>query len=402
MSIVQVVNQLVLLLVIPLVMPTIGLAAFAQVAFVQSLATVMSGLVDYGYTHAATRRVSVNRSDMTQLSTIVSEVISTRLVVFLIAMLLMAGIFLFLPDQTGGIWFFLGALSWVLGNALWPHWFFLGIERMHWITLINTIAKLMFFLAVTTLLRQPGQGYMLILFFGLSNIGAALAALALLKLSWNIGLRWPGLRTIRSQLHQGWPLFISTASTTSLVNSNVLVLGLFVQGAPLGVFGVAEKILLAIQQLLSTFSQATYPALCQAVAINNELVQRLRRFFLKNYLWFYLAFAGLLLTAFFASGWIMQLMGGNQAAGETAMLRMLLPVALLISLNIFPSQLLLAFHRDKSYQSAFLTSALANLAMNFLLAPFFGPAGTAAAMWATHLLLNLMLWLPAISLVRKA
>lgn len=400
LSFVQVVNQLVPLLALPVVMPIIGLKAFAQVAFVQSLATVMSGLVDYGFTHAATRNVSVSRSDRSRLATIVAEVMSTKLVLFLMSVVAMAFVFLILPVQTGGMMFFLGAACWVLGNALWPHWFFLGVERMHWITLINTIAKLVFFLALILLLRQPGQGYMLILFFGLTNTLAALAALVLMKVRWGIGLSWPGFSSVRYQLHQGWPLFVSTASTTSLVNSNVLVLGLFVQGAPLGLFGLAEKILLAMQQLLSTFSQATYPALCSVASVSQGVADRLRRFFRKNYLWFYNLFAILLLVVFIASEWIMQLMGGSEAAGGAAMLRILLPVALLIALNIYPSQLLLAFHRDTTYRNAFLTAALANLTLNFLLAPAFGYAGTVAAMWGTHMILNLMLWIPALPFLR--
>ena len=401
LSFVQVVNQLVPLLAIPVVMPIIGLEAFAQVAFVQSLATVMSGLVDYGFAYSATRRVSVNRFDNALLTTIVSEVMSTRLVVLLLSVVAMAGVFLLLPAQTGGLPLFIAAVCWVMGNALWPHWFFLGMERMHWITIINAISKLLFFFSVILLLRQPGQGYMLILFFGLANTLAAVAALTLMKAGWGIGFKWSGWKAVRLQLKEGWPLFISTASTTSLVNSNVLVLGLFVQGAPLGLFGVAEKILLAMQQLLSTFSQATYPALCSAAVMKDGITLRLRRFFIRNYLWFYGVFVGLIVAAYFSSGWIMLLMGGAEAAGGAGMLQLLLPVALLISLNIFPGQLLLAFHRDKAYRTAYLSAALANLALNFMLSPAFGPVGTAVAMWATHVMLNLMLWIPGLAFVRK-
>ncbi|MBK9292042.1 MAG: oligosaccharide flippase family protein [Bacteroidetes bacterium] len=401
LSLVQVVNQLVPLLVIPVVLPVIGLEAFAQVAFVQSLATVMSSLVDYGFTYSATRRVSVHRSDKVLLNNIVSEVMSTRLLVFWGSVLAMAVVFAVLPVQTGGLMLYVGALCWVLGNALWPQWFFLGIERMHWITIINAFSKLLFFLAVVLLLQRADQAYMLILFFGLANIMAAMAAFVIMKAGWDVRPAWAGWRRVITQLREGWPLFVSTASTTSLVNSNVLVLGLFVQGAPLGLFGLAEKILLAVQQILSTFSQATFSALCNVAAARDGVADRLRRFIVRNYLWFYFVFVGLLMTAFISAGWIMRLMGGQEAADGGAMLRLLLPVAMLIAFNIIPGQLLLAVHRDTSYRSAFLVAALANLALNFLLAPAFGATGTAIAMWATHIVLNLMLWIPAFRLVRK-
>jgi PST family polysaccharide transporter len=401
LSLVQVVNQLVPLLVIPVVLPVIGLEAFAQVAFVQSLATVMSSLVDYGFAYSATRRVSVQRADKAQLNNIVSEVMSTKMVVYLGSVLAMAAVFFVLPVQTGGIMLYLGALCWVLGNALWPHWFFLGVERMHWITIINAFSKLLFLLAVVLLLRRADQAYMLILFFGLANILAAMAAFVIMEAGWHVRPAWAGWKNVNLQLKEGWPLFVSTASTTSLVNSNVLVLGLFVQGAPLGLFGLAEKILLAVQQILSTFSQATFSALCNVAAARDGVADRLRRFIFKNYLWFYFVFLGLLMAAFFSAGWIMRFMGGQEAADGGAMLRFLLPVALLIALNIVPGQLLLAFHHDTVYRSAFLVAALANLAMNFMLAPAFGATGTALAMWATHFVLNLMLWIPAFRFVRK-
>ncbi len=401
LSLVQVVNQLVPLLVIPVVLPVIGIEAFAQVAFVQSLATVMSSLVDYGFSYSATRSVSLHRSDNAKLSNIVSEVMNTKLFVFLVSVLAMAAIFAALPVQTGGTLLFIGAVCWVMGNTLWPHWFFLGVERMYWITIINALSKLMFFLAVVLLLRRAEQAYMLIMFFGLANILAAIFAFVIMKVRWNVRIGWTGWGSVRAQLKVGWPLFVSTASTTSLVNSNVLVLGLFVQGAPLGLFGLAEKILLALQQLLSTFSQATFPALCTVAAVRDGVQKRLRRFFSRNYLWFYIVYFLLLLAAFFSAGWIMRLMGGQEAADGAPVLRLLLPVAWLVALNIFPGQLLLAFHRDTTYRSAFLVSAMANLILNFILAPVFGAAGTAVAMWATHIVLNLMLWIPAYVFVKK-
>lgn len=402
LSLVQVVNQLVPLVAIPVVLRVIGLEEFGRIAFVQSLAIIMSGLVDYGFSFAATRTVAVKRNDVAALSAEVSIVLSAKLMLLLLGALLMGLIFILLPAQTGGLWLYFGAMMWVAGNALWPQWFFVGIERMHWITLINFFSKLLFFAAVLLLLRQPGQGYMLLLFFGLSNVLAALAAFGLMRYHWGIHFYPAGLADVIVRLRRVWPLFVSTASTTSLVNSNMVILGLFVQGQLLGLFGVAEKILLALQQLLSTFSQATYPALCNTTAREEKSERIAVRFFVRNYLWFIALYIFILMAVFALAPVIMELFGGADARGGAWMLKGLLPVAMLILFNIIPAQLLLAYRNDSMYRTAFLVSALVNLMANFSLAPWLGVKGTMLAMIFTHLVLDFMLWKAAILYFRPA
>jgi polysaccharide transporter, PST family len=391
LSAVQVVNYLVPLLVVPLVLRVIGIERFGVVAFMQSLALILAGLCDYGFAISATRRVSVHRNDNTMLAGVFSRVISTKLLLFVLVVLLMIIVHFIFPQKFGNSQMMLATLIMVLGNVLLPQWFFLGIEQMRFITYLNTASKLLYLFLIVLLLRQPQADYLVLLLLGLCNIMAAVAAYYIIMRRLGFPrLRWSN-KAIWEELTTGRPLFISSLSTTIIVNANTFILGLFVQGASLGYFGVAEKIMQALQQLLSTFSQATFPAVCSQ-ATQPKPMQAIREFFKKHFTPLFVAMPIILLLVALLAKPITSLMTGYDAPEATFYLQLMMVIPFVIMLNIPPSQLLLAFNFNHTYQQVFLLAAAFNVIMNLMGAYYLGVTGTIMAMATTHLLLTTSLY----------
>ncbi len=392
LSAVQVVNYLVPLLVVPLVLRVIGIERFGVVAFMQSVAMILAGICDYGYNIAATRRISIHREHKNELSSIVSLVLSTKLLLFAMAGLLMLGVHHLFPQRFGDASMLAAAMAIVLGNVLLPQWFFLGMEQMRYLTYLNTAAKILYLILIVLLLRQPEDAYLVLLLFGLSNMLFALIALGLIKKMFGISFHAVPLKGLRNELITGKPLFVSTLSTTSILNSNTFILGLFVQGATLGYFGVAEKIVLAMIQLLSTFSQATFPAVCSLTS-RADANKAIKHFMKRHHLIFISITPLIIGSAMLLATPITTLMIGEAAPEAAFYLRLLLLVPLLIMFNIPPSQVLLAFGFNRTYQNIFLAAALLNLLLNLLGAYYFGATGTSAGMILTHIFLTSTLYI---------
>lgn len=392
LSAVQVVNYLVPLLVVPLVLRIIGIERFGVVAFMQSVAMILAGICDYGYNIAATRRVSIHRDSKHELSSIVSRVLSTKLFLFIVAGLMMLAVHHLFPQRFGDAPMLAAAMAIVLGNVLLPQWFFLGMEQMRYLTYLNTASKILYLLLIVLLVRQPGDAYLVLLLFGLSNILFALIALGLIKKMFHISFGAISIKALWSELVTGKPLFVSNLSTTSILNVNTFILGLFVQGATLGYFGVAEKIVLAMIQLLSTFSQATFPAVC-SLASRADANQAIKSFMRRHHLVFIIITPLIIGSAILFAAPITTLMVGGAAPEAAFYLRLLLLVPLLIMFNIPPSQVLLAFGFNRTYQNIFLAAAILNLLLNLLGAHFFGATGTSIGMILTHIFLTSTLYI---------
>jgi polysaccharide transporter, PST family len=392
LSAVQVVNYLVPLLVVPLVLRVIGIERFGVVAFMQSLALILAGLCDYGFSISATRMVSVHRYDNIRLASVFMRVISTKLTLFIMAVIVMVLVHFIFPQKFGDSLMMLAMIIMVLGNVMLPQWFFLGIEQMRFITYLNTASKLLYLILIVLLLQQPEADYLVLLLLGLCNMAAAGVAYYIILRRLNFPqLRWSN-KAIGEELATGRPLFISSLSTTIIVNANTFILGLFVQGASLGYFGVAEKIMQALQQLLSTFSQATFPAVC-SLATQPKPLQTIRKFTKKHFTPLFLTIPLILLgVAVFAKP-IISLMTGHLALEATLYLQLMMIIPFVIMFNIPPSQLLLAFNFNHTYQKVFLLSASMNIIMNLVGAYFFGVTGTITAMAVTHIFLTSSLYL---------
>jgi polysaccharide transporter, PST family len=387
LSAVQMVNYLVPLVVVPLVLRVIGVERFGTVTFMQSVAMILAGLCDYGFNISATRDISINRNDIRKLSEVFTRVLSTKLFLFLVAAGLMYVLHLLFSARFGAGLMVISVLAIVLGNVLLPVWFFLGVEKMRYLTYLNTASKLVYLLLVILLVRKPEDDYLILLLFGLSTAVFALVGLWLIRRQFKVIFEvvTPGILWL--ELKSGRPLFLSNLSTTSIINVNTFVLGLFVQGTTLGFFGVAEKIILAMIQLLSTFSQATFPAICN-LTTRDDFTVAVKDFFKKHYLPFMLFMPMITLGIVYFSAPVIQLMVGEPAPEAAFYLKILSIVPLLIMLNIPANQLLLALGHNRIYQNIFLLVALFNLILNVIGAKYYGAIGTAFAMILTHVVLT--------------
>jgi len=64
----------------------------------------------------------------------------------------------------------------VLGQILFPVWFFQGVEQMRYITIINIVSKILFTIAIFVLVKQSSD-YLLVPL--LTSLGAIFAGITL-------------------------------------------------------------------------------------------------------------------------------------------------------------------------------------------------------------------------------
>ena len=107
-----------------------------------------------------------------QINSIFSSIMTIKL---LIALFYICGVLLVLfLIESFSIYshLLLLAIGTIVGQALFPLWFFQGIEQMRYISIINGVAKLLFFLAVLLFVRHSEDVDTLLLLTTLSSLFA--------------------------------------------------------------------------------------------------------------------------------------------------------------------------------------------------------------------------------------
>lgn len=255
--IIQAANFILPLLILPYLVRTLGEERYGIVMIAQSLAIFFIVLVDFGFNISATREVSLQREDKNKLSQLFWNVLFIKLLLTLImfgALLLITFIFdRFQLDK----WVYIYSFLMVVGQAIFPAWFFQGIERMKVVSIVNVSAKVIFTIAIFSFVLSPndyekvpllnGGGFIIAGVFGL---GYALK---------HIRFRKPQLPQMKDLLKQSSSLVVSNFATTLYTAGNTFILGMIGGDVAAGIYASMEKLVLACKNVFAPLYQALFP-----------------------------------------------------------------------------------------------------------------------------------------------
>lgn len=273
LSVLQAANYILPLIVIPFLVRVLGPEKFGLVMFAQAIATFLKVMVDFGFELSGTRAISVSRNDKERLSDLFSSIITIKLFLTILSFALLVMIVEFFTRfQFDSAVYYL-SFGLVIGNAIFPVWFFQGIEKMKFVTLINILAKTIFTILIFLVL-QSEEDFLLVPIFNSLGIIIAGGLGFLLSLQY-VRLTIPKRETMRVLLYDSSSLFISSFSVHLCTTVNVLILGLFTNNTMVGIYSSMEKLILAIKNVYSPLYQALFPWL--AVQTRQEGIRIIKR-----------------------------------------------------------------------------------------------------------------------------
>ncbi|HNS26311.1 MAG TPA: oligosaccharide flippase family protein, partial [Methanobacteriaceae archaeon] len=158
----------------------------------------------------------------------------------------------------------------VLGNLLLPTWFFQGMEKMRYISILNIGISLIYTAAIFIFVRQPADYTYVPLISALGTIIIGVYSLRLVKRQFGVGFTRPSREDIRYQLEEGWYVFISTVAISLYTISGTFILGFFASNTIVGYFSVAYRIISIANGLLSPISQSIYPYISSLAVKSRE------------------------------------------------------------------------------------------------------------------------------------
>ena len=154
LSILQGMNLILPLITFPYLVRVLGIENFGLLMFAQAFIVYFTMIVDYGFNLSGIREVSSNRNNKNKLINIFSSIMIARFILALVGLIFLT-IIVFSFEKFSQNWeLYYLTFGIVIGTALFPTWFFQGMEKMKYITVLTVIAKLIFtlsiFLFVTT------------------------------------------------------------------------------------------------------------------------------------------------------------------------------------------------------------------------------------------------------------
>ena len=249
------------LITMPYLFRVLGAEKFGLVAFALATINIFRVLVDYGFHLTSTRDISLNKDNNNKLIEIYSNTILTKLILFAMTFMVLNILIVFIDKFTNNWLLFYETFLFVLGYAIFPTWFFQGIEEMKYISYLNIIAKILFISGVFLFIKSPSDYMLYPLFNGLSIIIIALYSIFLIYKKYNIKLVWQPLENIRKTLKDGWNIFVGEFSLSLNSNFITILLGFTTTMDGIGYFSLANRIINISTTIMNIIRNVTFPYL---------------------------------------------------------------------------------------------------------------------------------------------
>ena len=255
----KVLTYILPLITFPYLIRVLGIEKFGLIMFAQATMYYFEIVVDFGFNLSATREVALNAKKTNKLNEIISAVFSIKFMLLLFSFLvLIVAINLFDRFLQDSMLYYYSFLK-IIALAFFPVWFFQGIEKMKYITLIDILSKSIFTVLIFVFVQSESDYILVPLISGVGYIVGTIFSLIYLFKRFKKSFIICSFSVIKKYFNDSLMFFLSRVSVSLYTTSNAFVLGLVTSNIMVGYYAVAEKLYMVIRQMYQPIVQVIYP-----------------------------------------------------------------------------------------------------------------------------------------------
>lgn len=261
LAILKVFNLILPFVTLPYLIKTLGFEQYGAIVLALALMQYFQAVTDYGFNLSATRDIARHRHSKRQLSFIYSKVMASKLFLLVISVSLILPVIFFVPQFQADRAVFLLMLPVLIGHTLFPEWFFRGVEKMRYITVLDLSIKLFFTAGVFVFIHKPEDYWIYPLLNGIGYCVVAVVAHRLVNKNFSTKFITVGVKQIKQTLKNGFPLLVNQFLPNLFNNTTNFAVGLILGNYSAGVFGAIRQVAQLLTVLNSVTTSVFYPFL---------------------------------------------------------------------------------------------------------------------------------------------
>ena len=346
---------------------------FGILGFATAFTSYFLIIVSFGIEPIAIREVS---RDKNQLGKYVQNIFSIRLLLAAIAFAILFLVISFTAHD-----FLVKIVVLVIGvnffsEAFSLNWVFQSIERMEFVSLRRISTSLLSLIAIFVFVRSKED---IIIAAVILTLSALLNSVLLIniahKLITKIKFKFDVIFW-KFIFKESYPLLISAFMISIYYNMDMIMLGYMKTQYDVGIYSAANKIFLVAVIPISLILSSVFPSLSKVkISLNRDFYILIRKFALM------ILPAGIICGSilYFFAELIIKLIFGDSFAAAGIPLAILGLNVVVVSVNVFLGNPLIAWGEQKKHSLAVTIGALTNIIFNLILIPKFSYNGAAFA-----------------------
>lgn len=370
LGLLQIANYIIPILVIPFVTRALGADAFGKAMYAQNIIAYLTILVNYGFEYAATQDIAIHKNDKQRTINIFWSVITSKLILLLLSFTILFGLYLFFPKVHDDFWLYFFAALVNVGFAVFPTWFFQGMEKMAKMAVFNFAVRVVSGTLVVLLITAPEHYRYYLLISSLAYIVVGFVAFCYVVKKYQL-LPHGKFLFDASPVRKGFPIFLNCAFAALYTTAGFTILGLYFPDTQLGFYSGAHKIVMAFVMLTSMpISMALFPMISRKFSESKEQGMAM----LKKSVGI-VGSVGLLVSVFvyFLAPLLVRILLGEGFESSVGMLKTFSPLPFLIIMaSMFTVQGLYGMQLHKYAPLVGLTVGVCCIVLTYLLMPHYG------------------------------
>jgi polysaccharide transporter, PST family len=370
-------NYILPLLTMPYLFRVLGAEKFGLVAFALSTIMFLNVLVEYGFNLSATRDISTHSKEKKKLIEIYSTVLSVKFILFIVSFFILTMLIVFFDKFSTEYELFYLTFLVVIGNALFPVWFFQGIEEMKYISYLNIFAKLFFTVGIFIFVNDSSDYLYPPLLNGIGIIFIGICSIYFIKERYQIAFEYQSSSKIKQAFKDGWNIFLTELMPNMYNNFSTFFLGFMTTMENVGLYALAVNIIDVFNRFIYIMRNVTYPYLNKNFTKFNKISTII------------IATGAILSFIIFSiSYFIVPSIFGEKAYESIDLIYILALSPLFFSITLsYGSNKLLIFKKDKVYRNIIFIGSVYGIISSLILIPFFGIFGAAINIIITRALI---------------
>lgn len=368
-SLFKVIDAIIPLIIIPYLIGIVGKENYGIYAFAYALVFYLLNIVQYGFSLSAVRLIALNRTDKEKLNRIYSNVFTTQLYLAMIVLFVLYLLILLITkfNVNSEVYYYFSLI--IIGELLFPIWFFLGMEKMRFITIVNLISKSSFALLTFLLIKETSDYVYISLYQSVGFIISGIIAQVFIFKSFKIKLSIAPIKEVKKLLKEGLSAFLTLVTPTIYSNTSIFLVGIFGLPQHVSYMEIGSKISGAFGVLNKVLTQVLYPFINR----NKDAIQKLRYVFL-------LVGATLSLLMYFSSQFLITLWLNSPSTEIIMVVQYLSLSPFLVSvISAYGVNGLMVNNQDKLYLKAVAIGSICGFVACLILIPKYFYIGGAVA-----------------------
>lgn len=329
----------------------------------------MQNIIQFGFELSGVRDAALIRDDKEKLREIYNNILTTKIYLFFVTITILSVLMITVPKIREYYVVYCFFVILLFGELLFPLWFFLGMEKMRFITIINVIAKSSFAVFCFLFIKEESHFIYISLYHSIGFVIAGIIAQIIIYRTFKIYFRFARFDKVKKTLKTAWSSFLTMISPTIYHNTSIFLVGIYGIPSFVSIMEIGSKISGAFGVINTIMTSVFYPFLNR----NKDKSVQIRKLFL-------LFGVILSMAMYFLSGFLIELwLGLNEKTLEVVrVVEYLSPSPFLVSIiSAYGVNGLMILKKDRLYSNIIVIGSVTGLLCGLVLIPMFSYIGGA-------------------------